>query len=203
MELKRMNSEQVAAFDAAMREGQPLHEKRMAVIATDAIEAQTAIGLLQRRTRDILTPFDLGCGDTIIIRTRMSVRDRAEVDRLVSQQQTIQRKIANARITGDYQTIISLDTEGKDCFYRVIELITADPAITAEYLRNNEDKYCIDDLMDIYLGYQLANAEHDKQQAEMIGKIRTFRGLPARASVRPVVAPVGDIRSESMGGSPG
>ena len=79
-----------------------------------------------------------------------------------------------------------------DSFYQAIELITVDPTITAEWLKNNPDKFCFDDVLDIYVGYIEETQRVSAEREDRLARIKSFREKQCGARVRPDAGPAGD-----------
>jgi len=150
-----------------------LREKRSRLVAerNEALANEQArwdaeIVTLERRTRTEIEEIDLGNGDTIAVWACLS----AEENKLLSYLQKAQAEIAGGKNPND---LPEEDAEGLDEVQReIIELVTVNPVITAEWLRENPDKFATQDVLVASIGYYSRMGE----RVERAARARSFRG---------------------------
>ena len=161
-------------------EAQALRKKKEALIAErnaslDLEEDRWAkeIETLQKRTRSQVEEIDLGDGDTLAVWARLS---EAET-RMLAQLQRMQKEITGGR---DASALTLEESEAlNEIQYQILELITVNPRITADYLRENPERYTTQDLVAVSLEYYLRIGERIRGIAEA----RSFRPEQRRAEL--------------------
>jgi len=91
------------------------------------------IAMLERRVRETTVDIDLGNGDKIPIRARLSDSEDARLTKL---------RLKLSKGGGD-----------KDAALEIAALVTANPLITVEWLKENPNKFAIVDLLEIIFSY--------------------------------------------------
>lgn len=113
------------------------------------------IAMLERRVETLYEEVDLGNGDRIAVRTALSDMEMEELTEL--------EKILTSESSAE---------EKNEVAYRQLELLTANPFLTADWFRENRDKWPVADGLAIIMGF----AENKlRAQQERVEKIRKFR----------------------------
>lgn len=112
------------------------------------------IEMLTRRIGNETDYVDLGNGDKIAVRTRLSYAEIELMDKLAKDSNELQK---NGKIT-----------EANDLLYEMYAIITANPLITKEFLREHKDSYSFNDMITIVKGYQ-------EKIENMVGDVKKFR----------------------------
>lgn len=112
------------------------------------------IEMLTRRIGNETDYVDLGNGDKIAVRTRLSYAEIEHIDKLARDSDKLQKE---GKIT-----------EANDLVYEMYELITANPLITKEFLKEHKDSYSFNDMIALVKGYQ--------EKVELtVGDVKKFR----------------------------
>jgi hypothetical protein len=112
------------------------------------------IEMLTKRIGDSYEYIELGNGDKIAVRTRLSYAEIELMDKLAKDSNELQK---NGKIT-----------EANDLLYEMYALISANPLITKEFLREHKDSYSFNDMITLVKGYQ-------ECIENIIGGVRNFR----------------------------
>ena len=140
--------------------------ERGAALAEEQSKWDAEIATLERRTRTEIEEIDLGNGDTIAVWSCLS----ADETRLLGYLQKAQVEIAGGRNPND---LSEEDAEALDDVQReIIELVTANPVITAEWLRANPERFATQDVLVASIGYYARMGE----RVERAARARSFRG---------------------------
>ncbi|MDY6959473.1 MAG: hypothetical protein SVK08_09980 [Halobacteriota archaeon] len=91
------------------------------------------IDRLERRVTDQYEDVDLGNGDTLAIRTRLSALESNQLD----------QKLKKLKTAGDNDNA----DESNSIMCEIISVVTANPLLTKDYLMNNMDKYATMDVI--------------------------------------------------------
>lgn len=94
---------------------------------------QNEIAMLERRVHDCYEDVDLGNGDKIAVRTALSEEEMQEYGAIEQRKTKLEKD----------------DPELSRLTYRQIELMTANPLITADWLEENKDKWPVNDALAI------------------------------------------------------
>lgn len=92
---------------------------------------QNEIAMLERRVHDCYEDVDLGNGDKIAVRTALSEEEMQEYGAIEQRKTELEKN----------------DPELSRLTYRQIELMTANPLITADWLEENKDKWPVNDAL--------------------------------------------------------
>jgi len=112
------------------------------------------IGMLKRRVEKRFEMLELPGGDSIAVRTCLTESEEARLGELF------------------LRTFGKRDT---DAPYELIELCTANPMITAEWLKSNPDEFATQDLLDVLYGYLERKQQMRQEQADRVMAIASFR----------------------------
>lgn len=92
---------------------------------------QNEIAMLERRVHDCYEDVDLGNGDKIAVRTALSEEEMQEYGAIEQRKTKLEKD----------------DPELSRLTYRQIELMTANPLITTDWLEANKDKWPVNDAL--------------------------------------------------------
>ena len=106
------------------------------------------IAMLERRVNTLYEDIDLGNGDKIAVRTALSQEETEEYNALDHRKMSIGRD----------------DPEQNEIAYRQLEILTANPYLTADWFRENRDKWPVIDTLRIVAGFveQMQAAAQDR-----------------------------------------
>lgn len=140
--------------------------ERGAALAEEQSRWDAEIATLERRTRTEIEEIDLGNGDTIAVWACLS----ADETRLLGYLQKAQVEIVGGRNPND---LPEEDAEALDEIQReIIELVTANPMITARWLKENPGRFATQDVLVASIGYYARMGE----RVERAARARSFRG---------------------------
>jgi hypothetical protein len=111
-----------------LKEHQPNFDRLKAAEAADSFKWQDEIAMLERRVHDCYEDVDLGNGDTIAVRTALSEEEMQEMNALEQRKTELEKK----------------DPELSEITYRQLELMTANPYLTAQWFSENKAKWPVD-----------------------------------------------------------
>ena len=112
------------------------------------------IEMLTKRIGDSYEYIELGNGDKIAVRARLSYAEIEEIDALT--------KLSEQYIKDNKPE------EANDLTLKLYAKITANPLITEEYLKNHKDSYSLQDMLQLVVGYK-------DLIEEVVTKSRKFR----------------------------
>ena len=217
---RRMTTEELERFDAAQAAAQPLHELRHQVIAKQRDDAESTIAMLERRTKKQVVDLELEGGDVIQVYSRLSKADDRKIQAIEEERAAYVREgenlivdlrkvaisaenpITSAQIAQMQNKISGLFDRALDCWLKIIAIITVDPAISYEWLKENPDKFSPEDIVDAYLGYKEARKHQIAQRAERVKRAISFRKDPGGEGLHPAPALDGDKEPAGVRGSP-
>ena len=217
---RRMTAEELERFDAAQAAAQPLHELRHQVIAKQRDDAESTIAMLERRTKKQVVDLELEGGDVIQVYSRLSKADDRKIQDIEEERAAYVREgenlivdlrkvaisaenpITSAQIAQMQNKISGLFDRALDCWLKIIAIITVDPAISYEWLKENPDKFSPEDIVDAYLGYKEARKHQIAQRAERVKRAISFRKDPGGEGLHPAPALDGDKEPAGVRGSP-
>ena len=216
---RRMTAEELERFDAAQAAAQPLHELRHQVIAKQRDDAESTIAMLERRTKKQVVDLELEGGDVIQVYSRLSKADDRKIQDIEEERAAYVREgenlivdlrkvaisaenpITSAQIAQMQNKISGLFDRALDCWLKIIAIITVDPAISYEWLKENPDKFSPEDIVDAYLGYKEARKHQIAQRAERVKRAISFRKDPGGEGLHPAPALDGDKEPAGVRGS--
>ena len=120
-----------AEIDQSLSQAQPLFQKMEQRYNAATFKWQNEIAMLERRVHDCYEDVDLGNGDKIAVRTALSEEEMQEYGAIEQRKTDLEKN----------------DPELSRLTYRQIELMTANPLITAEWLEANKDKWPVNDAL--------------------------------------------------------
>lgn len=141
---------------ALLKSHKPSFDKIQAVVTTQQNRDLDEIAMLERRVNTLYEEVDLGNGDTIRVRTALSEEESVEYNAL-------QVKISDKDTS---------DEERSECTYRQLEIMTANPYLTAEWFRINQDKWPVNDALSVASGF-LENQL--QQRKDRVSNLQRFR----------------------------
>ena len=86
---------------------------------------------------------------------------------------SLQGETQTAEQENEYEGLLQASD---DYSYQMLEIITANPAITAKYLKANPAKFSVADLTKILEGYQTASVETEADAKTRAAATKSFRG---------------------------
>ena len=179
--------EEMAAFDKAMDEAQPLFKDFQKSKQELAHQWDPELALLESRTEPETADIDLGDGQIIKIKQRLSYRDSMRFSYLQGELsrkgKILERNRQGVSIRGIVAHVLRSVTgyprpitdQLDDITFEIIELVTANPFITKEYLRNNTDKFTGEDLMKVINGYYENQVRLIREKFTELKRIENFR----------------------------
>ena len=114
--------------------------------------------MLERRVKEEITLVDLGNGDTVAIRAGLSEAEAKRIQALSTERDGLSPETDAQRI--------------EDIAYEIVAIVTANPKITTEWLRENQDKIAVSDMLTISLSWYGEQAQRAK---DAVIRARSFR----------------------------
>jgi hypothetical protein len=151
--LKAPTPEQVAEFEKTLASRAPARQVRDKLIAEDDARWEREVATLQSRVYSAFVDVDIGGGDKIAVRTSLLDEEVKRMGQLENQRDTEKDP-----------------TKQEEISCEMIEIITANPLITKDWLLTNKDKYSPSDLLSIILGYMEVRL---RERAERIAGLRS------------------------------
>ncbi len=118
---------------------------------------QNEIAMLERRVHDCYEDVDLGNGDKIAVRTALSEEEMQEYGAIEQRKTELEKN----------------DPELSRLTYRQIELMTANPLITADWLEENKDKWPVNDALTIMQAFLEGIVSRRMNRVSDLQKFRT------------------------------
>jgi hypothetical protein len=112
------------------------------------------ISMLKQRVKNNYELLELPGGDVIAIRTCLTEREEEQMGELFT------RAFAKGDTSAPYE---------------LIELCTANPNITADWLKSHPDEFATQDLLDVLYGYIERKQELRQETADRLMRIASFR----------------------------
>ena len=151
-------AEHRAEVEKVFKEAGPIFEKFNKLKVAGAHQWDDEIKMLKDRVQSVTIPLPLPGGGSIEIRTQFSETEERLLD----------------------QTLRSLakDPEGA---YKVAEIVTANPLITADWLKNHPDDFATEDVLEAIYGFLGVRDRQRRDRADRLTRIATFRKEPDRS----------------------
>lgn len=189
--VRQHTPEELAEAERILKEAEPLFKEREVREQAEKERWAREIAMLERRVKEDYVDIDLGHGDTLAIRTCLS---NEESGRLGELYQTWFAPLKEP----DKNAI----AKRKKVSYEIIELVTANPAITKDWLRKNPDKFATDDMVNAIFTWAELRQKRENERAQRLVSAVLFRQEPEGAGLRELPAETGDTRSERVGSPP-
>ncbi len=122
-----------AEIEESLNQAQPLFQKMDQRYNAATFKWQNEIAMLERRVHDCYEDVDLGNGDKIAVRTALSEEEMLEYAAIEQRKTDLEKN----------------DPELSRLTYRQIELMTANPLITADWLEENKHRWPVNDALTI------------------------------------------------------
>lgn len=120
-----------AEIEESLNQAQPLFQKMDQRYNAATFKWQNEIAMLERRVHDCYEDVDLGNGDKIAVRTALSEEEMQEYGAIEQRKTKLEKD----------------DPELSRLTYRQIELMTANPLITADWLEENKHRWPVNDAL--------------------------------------------------------
>jgi hypothetical protein len=118
------------------------------------------INVLSNRVKNAIEEVELGDGDKIAIWARLSEAETKVLSRLQKMQMEVARQ-------GPVEELDEESTEALNVIqYQILELVTVNPLITAQWLQENPEQFATQDLVAVSLGYYLKASTRAQGAAE-------------------------------------
>lgn len=135
------------------------------------------IAMLESRVKHNYRDLELPGGGRIRVRSCLTGPEMERLDDLEKQ------RIACAN---------GNDAKGmNEAVYQILEIVTANPRLTAEYFRKNPTRYSQIDIITIGLGYYEGQVRDLQERAEKVRRAISFRKNQGGAGIRGLPAEVG------------
>jgi hypothetical protein len=144
---------------------------------------QNEIAMLESRVQDCYEDIDLGNGDTIAVRTALSEEESRRYNDLEEQKNRFAQRLKelNKRKTDPsvtpeenqqiYDEIQGMVDEISTVAYQQIELVTANPLITTDWLLQNKDRWPSNDILAIMASFLEGNI---RERVNRVKNIQSF-----------------------------
>ena len=155
-----MKTEEEGKLKAMLKD--PEHQSNFDLLRQHGKENQSKweheIAMLERRVKEETAKVDLGNGDKLEIRSCLSDAEMEEFGRL--------------------QTLVQTKGKGKDnseASYKMLEMTTANPLLTAEWFKQNRDKYATADMAAVLIGFYEDRVKRQKAGIDRVKSAADFR----------------------------
>jgi len=179
--VRKHTPEELAEATRILKEAEPLFKERGVREQAEKERWANEIAMLERRVKEDYVDVDIGGGDMLAIRTCLSEPESAKLGELY-------KKWYTPADTPDKAAI----TRKKKVAYEIVELVTANPIITKEWLQDNPDKFATEDAVNAILSYMEQWHKRQNERAAQILETISFRAEQARPELRGVPAPSGN-----------
>lgn len=169
MTAPKLTEEEIQERTASLKQKYPQH------IEAENEKWQNEISALETRVKTNIIDIDIGNGDTIAIKGSLSEQDVRHIQALDKK-----RRLMSGDHTGNTEYTEQDIDALTDISYEILELVTANPYITKEWLRDNPDKFSSEDMMKVVIGYY----ENVEGRLKRIDGIANFRKDDARTKLR-------------------
>lgn len=164
-----------AEIEEALRKAKPLFDKRDRALSIESSKWQKEIEMLERRVNETSVDLELPGGDTIAIRTCLSNPESNQLAKLRAEQIAFDLK------TGDPVRL-------EEIMYEILELVTANPLLTAQWFKEHEGKYATVDAVTIGIGYYEKQSQLLKERHQKVMRAQSFREDDSGTELRGVPA---------------
>lgn len=206
--MPRKTPEEKAALLKQIKESDPEIKQLRAHQAAKNRKWADEIAMLERRVREEFTFVNLGGDDKIALRACLSNAEMAEISRLDKKRSELGKevKIPDPKNPKAKPTARRVLTEkdndaANELTFEMLEIVTANPLLTRDWFRDNQDRYAMGDMMTIILGFYEAKVEENRARMERIKNSGSFRTEPARPELRGVPPLHEDSGPEGVGGA--
>ena len=189
--MPRKTPEEKAALLKQIKESDPEIKQLRAHQAAKNRKWADEIAMLERRVKDEAEFVDLGHGDTLAIRTCLSDIESGRLGELYQSWFTPLKDPDKNAIA-----------KRKKIAFEIIELVTANPMITQEWLEENRDKFATDDVVNAIFSWAELRQKRENKRAQRLVSAVLFRPEQTGPELRGVPALHEDSGPEGMGGSP-
>ena len=176
--MKTLSIEEVQKLRSDLEARKPQQMDRDKKVREELQKTNATIKMLERRTRTLSFDLDLGGGDKIAIRSHLSPSEIDRMNEIMNQRGRLQSTIKSLIESHDENKEDMLK-ECSDIFdslwIEIISIITADPTITSDWLRENGDLLSKEDMLTMYLGYVEGQKKIAKDRESMVIQIADFR----------------------------
>ncbi len=201
---------ELAEAERLLKEGQPLIDRVEREAQAEKERWAGEIAMLERRVREEFTFVNLGGDDKIAIRACLSNTEMTEIGRLDKRRSSLGKdvKIPDPKDPKAKPKVKRVLTEkdndaANEITFEMLEIVTANPLLTREWFRENQEKYALGDMLTIILGFYESRVEEDRARMERIKSAGRFRTDIPGPELRGVPASPPDCGPEAVGGSPG
>jgi hypothetical protein len=189
--VRKHTPEELAEAERILKEAEPLFKEREIREQAEKERWVKEIAMLERRVKEDHVDIDLGHGDTLAVRTCLSDEESGRLGDLYKTWFTPLKKPDKNAIA-----------KRKEVSYEIIELVTANPAITKDWLKSNPDKFATDDMVNAIFTWAELRQKRENERAQRLVSAVLFRQEPEGAGIRELPAETGDTRPERVGGPP-
>lgn len=160
--MSEMSKEQADEIKRNLEARLPLQKEAERKIADQNLQWQKEIDALESRVTHEVAEIDLGGGATIAIRLCLLGSEVERLDTLEKTQKTEPDPEKRAEMASE-----------------MIEIITANPLITKEWLMANRDKYSPADVLTLLLGYMEVRLQERTERIKRLRAAAIFRPEPS------------------------
>ncbi|TRZ79559.1 hypothetical protein D4R86_05695 [bacterium] len=154
--MRQHTKKELADANKTLTAAQPLFEKLSDQKRKDENRWQNEIAMLERRVSDLYEDVDLGNGDLISVRTALSEKEMQELG-------NIDKEKAKLELGSEEVSMLT---------YQQLELMTANPLLTAEWFAENRDKWPVNDAVGIISAFL---EELLKSRQSRVDNLKFFR----------------------------
>lgn len=207
--MPRKTPEEKAALLKQIKESDPEIKQLRAHQAAKNRKWADEIAMLERRVREEFTFVNLGGDDKIALRACLSNAEMAEITRLDKKRSELGKEVkipdpknpkARPRVR---RVLTEKDNDAaNELTFEMLEIVTANPLLTRDWFRDNQDKYAMGDMLTIILGFYESRIEENRARMERIKNSTSFRTESEGPELRGVSPLPEDSGPERVGGPP-
>lgn len=149
-------------IDQVLEKAAPLFNEMHQKYNSENAKWLNEIAMLERRVKTLYEDVDLGNGDKIAVRTALSEEEMQELNALEMRRELIKKEDA-----------LEHSDELSDIAYRQLELLTANPMLTADWFRENRDKWPVADALSVTLAF---TENTIIKRTKQVKNLQSFRG---------------------------
>ena len=181
--MRQHTPEELKEIDRILKEAEPLFEERRVREEADRKRWASEIAMLERRVREETVDVDLGSGDTLAIRACLSEAEGKKIAKLEKERRDLDPEDPKSQAKMD------------EIAYEILEMVTANPLITKDWLKKNRDRFAVSDMLAVTFAWYQAQADRFRRMQDL----KSFRPEPAGTELRGVPALHGDSGPETVG----
>lgn len=160
----------------------PAWERKEQVIKEKNIETSATIRMLESRLDTQWFEVALDNDTKVGIRSNLSMEEVRRLGEIFEARGEIRKEIESIKEDDEDKShkIVAYETIFDNLWLEIIEMITVDPKITFDFLKNNGDMYSKEDTLVMFLAYKEGQLKIAEERQERVKKAISFRGDTTR-----------------------